>query len=153
MRDISLKVNNNSNLFLSLHLFNTIYYGKTRFFFFRSSISNSVNLSCVVQRVWILVSNICHGLLAGLALAHILFIITTKPVDWVEGSIKHYSSFAEVYSNTFYCLAIVCLVSIFDRYVKNEIWKYSVSTNGCNVHKSFLNAKLLFIYYNFFFNN
>lgn len=82
----------------------------------RSSVSASgVNISCIVQRAWILISNICHGLLAGLALAHVLFIMTTKPVDWVDGSIKHYASFAEIYTNTFYFLAIICMVSIFDR--------------------------------------
>lgn len=82
----------------------------------RSSVAASgVSISCIVQRAWILISNICHGLLAGLALAHILFVITTKPVDWVDGSIKHYASFAQVYTNTFYFLAIICMVSIFDR--------------------------------------
>lgn len=80
------------------------------------SIQNGVHLSCVIQRIWINITNICHGLLGGLALAHLLFIFTTKPYDWIEGSIKHYSSFAEIYANTFYCLAVICMVSIFDRY-------------------------------------
>ncbi|XP_053669714.1 uncharacterized protein LOC128720093 [Anopheles nili] len=79
------------------------------------TISTSVHLSCAVQRVWHLLSTICHGLLGGLAFAHLLLICTTKPYDWVDASIRHYSAFAEVYANTFYCLAIVCMVSIFDR--------------------------------------
>uniref|UniRef100_A0AAG5DNG5 Uncharacterized protein n=1 Tax=Anopheles atroparvus TaxID=41427 RepID=A0AAG5DNG5_ANOAO len=80
-----------------------------------STVSTSVHLSCAVQRVWHLLSTVCHGLLGGLAFAHLLLICTTKPYDWVDASIRHYSSFAEVYANTFYCLAIVCMVSIFDR--------------------------------------
>ncbi|XP_040169042.1 uncharacterized protein LOC120903587 [Anopheles arabiensis] len=79
------------------------------------TISTSVHLSCAVQRVWHLLSTVCHGLLGGLAFAHLLLICTTKPYDWVDASIHHYSAFAEVYANTFYCLAIVCMVSIFDR--------------------------------------
>ncbi|XP_055376876.1 myb-like protein D isoform X2 [Condylostylus longicornis] len=81
----------------------------------KHEINTSVNLSCALQRIWIMVSNICHGLLGGLALAHLLFIITNRPLDWVDGAIKHYSAFAEVYANTFFCLAIICMVSIFDR--------------------------------------
>ncbi|XP_035786679.1 uncharacterized protein LOC118463869 [Anopheles albimanus] len=80
-----------------------------------NTISTAVHLSCAVQRVWHLLSTICHGLLGGLAFGHLLLICTTKPYDWMEASIRHYSSFAEVYANTFYCLAIVCMVSIFDR--------------------------------------
>ncbi|XP_049296788.1 uncharacterized protein LOC125770828 [Anopheles funestus] len=79
------------------------------------TINTSVHLSCAVQRLWHLLSTVCHGLLGGLAFAHLLLICTTKPYDWVDASIRHYSAFAEVYANTFYCLAIVCMVSIFDR--------------------------------------
>lgn len=77
--------------------------------------NDAANMSCVVQRVWILLANICHGLLAGLALAHILFIVTTTPKDLLNSSMKQYLSSAEIYTNTFYCLAILCLVSILDR--------------------------------------
>ncbi|XP_058066532.1 uncharacterized protein LOC131216136 [Anopheles bellator] len=80
-----------------------------------NTISTSVHLSCAVQRTWHLLSTICHGLLGGLAFAHLLLISTTRPYDWVDASMRHYSAFAEVYANTFYCLAIVCMVSIFDR--------------------------------------
>ncbi|XP_058459662.1 uncharacterized protein LOC131435611 isoform X2 [Malaya genurostris] len=82
----------------------------------RYTISSAVQLSCAVQRAWLQISNVCHGLLGGLALAHLLLICTTRPYDWVEASIRHYSAFAEVYANAFYCLAIVCMVSIFDRF-------------------------------------
>lgn len=77
--------------------------------------NDAAGLSCLVQRVWILLSNICHGLLAGLALAHLLFIGTTTPKDLLSGSLKSYLSSTEIYTNTFYCLAILCLVSILDR--------------------------------------
>lgn len=79
--------------------------------------SDAVNMSCAFQRSWILLSNICHGLLAGLALAHILFVVTITPKDLLSGSFKPFTSTTEIYTNTFYCLAVLCLVSIFDRYV------------------------------------
>ncbi|XP_058828778.1 dual 3',5'-cyclic-AMP and -GMP phosphodiesterase 11 [Topomyia yanbarensis] len=93
------------------------------------TISTAVHLSCSVQRIWLHISNVCHGLLGGLALAHLLLICTTRPYDWVEASIRHYSAFAEVYANAFYCLAIVCMVSIFDRM---DISHFSFSSAGEN---------------------
>ncbi|XP_053690163.1 uncharacterized protein LOC128738796 [Sabethes cyaneus] len=93
------------------------------------TISTAVHLSCAVQRIWLHIASVCHGLLGGLALAHLLLICTTRPYDWVEASIRHYSAFAEVYANTFYCLAIVCMVSIFDRV---DIAHFSLSSGGDN---------------------
>ncbi|EDX11172.1 GD12225 [Drosophila simulans] len=49
-------------------------YGDTRCLldadFNRNGITSNIQLACVVQRIWLFISNICHGLLAGLALAH-----------------------------------------------------------------------------------
>lgn len=73
------------------------------------------SLSCDTQHTWTLFSNVCHGLLGGLALAHLLFILTTRPYEWVDLSVANYFAFAETYHNTFFCLAVVCMVSIFDR--------------------------------------
>lgn len=81
----------------------------------RHPISTSVRLASTLQRIWVMVSNICHGLLGGLALAHLLFVTTSRPLDWPDGAIQHYSSFASAYANTFYVLAIICMVSVFDR--------------------------------------
>lgn len=152
-----------------------ILIGRKLFMFFRNTITNNIQLACVVQRIWLLISNICHGLLAGLALAHLLFVLSSHPMDWAkvingmslagetmssapttspssastasgielptmassgdrgtgsDGSttsgsgpgssdamafIGDYAGFAEIYLNTFYCLAIICLVSVFDR--------------------------------------
>ncbi|XP_033160336.1 H2.0-like homeobox protein isoform X1 [Drosophila mauritiana] len=145
-------------------------YGDTRCLldadFNRSGITSNIQLACVVQRIWLLISNICHGLLAGLALAHLLFVLSSHPMDWAKvingmslagetvsstaqppaastpspmdldsgdrgtesgessspsaaasglALISDYAGFAEIYLNTFYCLAIICLVSVFDR--------------------------------------
>lgn len=105
-------------------------------------------------------------MLAGLALAHLLFVLSSHPMDWAKvingmslagetvsstaqppaastpsaididsgdrgtesgessspsaaasglALISDYAGFAEIYLNTFYCLAIICLVSVFDR--------------------------------------
>lgn len=86
------------------------------YFTIRSFVNNdAADLSCIVQRVWILLANISHGLLAGLAIAHILFIGTTTSEDYLSGCMKSYLSLTEIYTNTFYCLAILCLVSVWDR--------------------------------------
>ncbi|KAI8116507.1 hypothetical protein CVS40_11436 [Lucilia cuprina] len=45
-------------------------------------ITTNIQLACVTQRIWLLISNICHGLLAGLALAHLLFVLSTHPMEW-----------------------------------------------------------------------
>eukprot|EP00099_Drosophila_melanogaster_P021858 NP_649174.1 uncharacterized protein Dmel_CG14186 [Drosophila melanogaster] len=145
-------------------------YGDTRCLldadFNRNGITSNIQLACVVQRIWLLISNICHGLLAGLALAHLLFVLSSHPMDWAKvingmslagetvsstaqppaastpsaididsgdrgtesgessspsaaasglALISDYAGFAEIYLNTFYCLAIICLVSVFDR--------------------------------------
>ncbi|TMW45586.1 hypothetical protein DOY81_009334, partial [Sarcophaga bullata] len=116
-------------------------------------ITTNIQLACLTQRIWLLISNICHGLLAGLALAHLLFVLSTHPMEWskalsslagettsVEPTIAtptianentatddvtatvgpphvkaEYASFANYYINTFYCLAIICMVSVLDR--------------------------------------
>ncbi|XP_033160337.1 H2.0-like homeobox protein isoform X2 [Drosophila mauritiana] len=144
-------------------------YGDTRCLLdadFNRGITSNIQLACVVQRIWLLISNICHGLLAGLALAHLLFVLSSHPMDWAKvingmslagetvsstaqppaastpspmdldsgdrgtesgessspsaaasglALISDYAGFAEIYLNTFYCLAIICLVSVFDR--------------------------------------
>ncbi|XP_062535209.1 uncharacterized protein LOC134204405 [Armigeres subalbatus] len=106
------------------------------------TIRTAVHLSCAVQRVWLHIANVCHGLLGGLALAHLLLICTTRPYDWVEASIRHYSAFAEVYANTFYCLAIICMVSIFDRM---DISHFSLSSATDN-NISFRSVVIIMIY-------
>ncbi|KNC32755.1 hypothetical protein FF38_01490 [Lucilia cuprina] len=137
-------------------------YGDTRCLldgeYYRQEITTNIQLACVTQRIWLLISNICHGLLAGLALAHLLFVLSTHPMEWSKAlsslagettpleaipttvqstvaTIKadletdevltatagplviqtEYVSFANYYINTFYCLAIICMVSVLDR--------------------------------------
>lgn len=75
-----------------------------------------INLSCSLQRCWILVSNLAHGLLGGLALAHLLLVLTTNPLDWLtEATLQNGAQLAHAYASCYYCLSVVCLVSIFDR--------------------------------------
>lgn len=76
-----------------------------------------IDLSCSLQRSWILVSNLGHGLLGGLALAHLLLVLTANPFDWpMDGAAAQTGSkLAHAYASCFYCLAVMCLVSVFDR--------------------------------------
>lgn len=85
------------------------------FFCFNRNLNPKIEIACSFQRTWNHISNICHGLLGGLALAHLLFILTTKPYDWEKGTAQHYLAFSEVYANSFYCLVAVCMVSVLDR--------------------------------------
>ncbi|KAI9587523.1 uncharacterized protein LOC119645084 [Glossina fuscipes] len=134
-------------------------YGDTRCLldgeYCRHEAKTNIELACIAQRIWLLIANICHGLLAGLALAHLLFVLTSDPTDWskvlslagetfnerqkqeqpqqtsitIESSMNSnenlemaalavkadYATFANIYINTFYCLAIICMVSVLDR--------------------------------------
>lgn len=87
-------------------------------------VQNIIDMSCAVQRCWILLSNLCHGLLGGLAFAHLLLVLTTNPFDWLAADggadadgvrLRSGSSLAHAYASSFYALAVVCLVSVFDR--------------------------------------
>ncbi|EDV96618.1 GH16354 [Drosophila grimshawi] len=166
----------------------------------RNGISSNIQLACVVQRIWLLISNICHGLLAGLALAHLLFVLSSHPTDWAKvinsmslagetiaitttaatftqhtatqmpnladsgtgttttststttttsttssetlSLISDYAGFADMYLNTFYCLAIICLVSVFDRM---DICRWSFSNASELISFRWLIITMLYI--------
>ncbi|XP_059608888.1 transmembrane protein 237 [Phlebotomus argentipes] len=78
-------------------------------------LTNGLYLACALQHLWHLVSNICHGLLGGLAMGHLIFVFSTAPHDWSKASLSQYETFAEVFFSIFYFLAILCVVSVFDR--------------------------------------
>ncbi|GAB0099047.1 uncharacterized protein DMENIID0001_148680 [Sergentomyia squamirostris] len=78
-------------------------------------LTNSIYLACAVQHFWHLLSNICHGLLGGLALGHLMFVFTTTPHNWSRDLLAQYATFAEIFFSIFYLLAILCVVSVFDR--------------------------------------
>lgn len=48
-------------------------------------------------------------------MAHLLLIVTTFPQNWPLDCLKKYAVFAELFSNIFYFLAIICMVSVLDR--------------------------------------
>ncbi|XP_055691135.1 transmembrane protein 237 [Lutzomyia longipalpis] len=80
-----------------------------------TSLNNSLYLACALQYFWHLLSNICHGLLGGLAMGHLIFVFSTTPHSWNKDFLAQYALFAEVFYNVFYFLAILCVVSVFDR--------------------------------------
>ena len=69
-----------------------------------------------MQQVWTFFTNICHGLLGGLALTHLILIFTTKPQHW--DTVEHLYQFSHVYQNLFFILALICMISIMDRWVE-----------------------------------
>lgn len=72
-------------------------------------------LTFTIQRIWVTVSTICHGLLGGVSLAHLILICSTSPEEWPLELLKKYAAFAEIFGNTFYFLGIICMVSVLDR--------------------------------------
>lgn len=76
----------------------------------------------MVQHNWMHMSNVCHGLLGGLALAHLLLVLTTNPFDWfgvaavAEGARRDAcGALSHAYASSFFALAVLCLVSVLDR--------------------------------------
>lgn len=74
-------------------------------------------MATCIQRIWMTVSTISHGLLGGASITHLLLIWVSNPQDYSVEFLRVYASFAEVYGNTFYFLATICMVSVLDRYV------------------------------------
>lgn len=71
-----------------------------------------LDLAILLQRIWIPCTVLCHGLLAGLALTHI--IVTQS--NWMdEEFINEYKKYSEAYSSLFFFLCVICCVSVFDR--------------------------------------
>lgn len=68
---------------------------------------------------WNVKSHSCFNYLLFVALAHLIFILSTKPEDWSGSEISqsHYELHAKIYTNVFFFLAVICFVSIMDRWV------------------------------------
>lgn len=96
---------------------------------FDLSTATALDVAIAVQRTWIPLTDFCHGLLAGIALMQVIL------VDRLFGSspeetllfISFYSNFSLIFTTTFFLLASVCLVSIFDRLdLARGDWPYLV---------------------------
>lgn len=90
----------------------------------RKCVQSVIETSFQLQKTWIQFADLCHGFLGGLALAHLLLTMTTKPSDWLtttSGAVEQsaqpekLSLLGETYMNTMYFLTVVSLVSIVDR--------------------------------------
>lgn len=96
---------------------------------FGLSSASSLDIAVSIQKSWIQLADFSHGLLAGLALMQIIV------VDRLFGSsseellqfISLYSTFSLIFSTTFFLLASICLVSVFDRFdLARGEWPYLV---------------------------
>lgn len=52
------------------------------FVFFRRETNGNIDILCQLQRIWMVLAMICHGLLAGLALTHLLFVMSINISGW-----------------------------------------------------------------------
>lgn len=77
-----------------------------------------LNFALTVQSFWKCISMLCHGLLAGLAMGHMLYVsMVQQDVKDREASIYDYSAgFTTAYTWIFYLLCAICIVSIFEKY-------------------------------------
>lgn len=93
---------------------------------------NKNHLVGCIERAWISISYICHGLLGGASVTHLMLILTTNPGEWPLELLKKYATFAEGFGNTFYFMAVICMVSVLDRWVVEEViaFYYSFTTKA-----------------------
>lgn len=84
--------------------------------FRRLSEYKPIELASRVQRYWLPFTNLCHGLLGGLGLAHLVYLRSNyySPADEY---LVHYSAFSDIYVCLFYFLCVICLISVYDRWV------------------------------------
>lgn len=66
------------------------------------------------QQYWMRISNLCHGLLSGLALGHWLYLIANQH-EQNEEFLTHYARYSDIYVGLFYTLCVFCIVSVFDK--------------------------------------
>lgn len=71
-----------------------------------------IELAMYLQKIWLPFTVLCHGLLAGLSLAH---CIVTHSSVMSDEFVKQYQMYAEPYSTAFSFLCIICVISVFDR--------------------------------------
>ncbi|XP_034238031.1 uncharacterized protein LOC117643306 [Thrips palmi] len=79
--------------------------------------ASSLDVAIAVQKVWIPLTDFCHGLLAGVALMQAIIVdrlIGFSPEETAH-FVSFYSNFSLIFTTIFLLLASVCLVSIFDR--------------------------------------
>ena len=77
----------------------------------------AVDLALQTQRVFAPLGRLCFGLLAGMAAAHLMFVVALtredrRPLDFVA----HYSPLALPFRAVFFTLSAVCCVAALDRY-------------------------------------
>lgn len=75
-----------------------------------------LDIAIFLQRIWMPFSTFCHGLLAGVALMNLMMLYVFKPIDH-EDFIMACIELSEYYKTLFFILCIICIVSVFDRYV------------------------------------
>ncbi|XP_060532414.1 uncharacterized protein LOC132705668 [Cylas formicarius] len=80
----------------------------------RFSSQYPIQIATKHQRRWTRVSNLCHGLLGGLALGHCLYI-TCNFSKQDRSFLLHYAYYSDIYVALFFALCVFCLVSVFDR--------------------------------------
>ncbi|KAJ4431571.1 hypothetical protein ANN_20170 [Periplaneta americana] len=80
------------------------------------SVGSPLELAILIQKCCRPLYTLCHGLLGGMALLHIIVVYGagnafSKDINFVE----MYTSYARVYQTLFHILAILCFISIMDR--------------------------------------
>ncbi|XP_026275507.1 uncharacterized protein LOC113204521 [Frankliniella occidentalis] len=96
---------------------------------FDLSTATALDVAIAVQKLWLPLADFCHGLLAGLALMQTIVVdrLLGSSQEEVVHFVSFYSNFSLIFTTTFFLLASVCLVSIFDRLdLARGDWPYLV---------------------------
>ncbi|XP_051165823.1 uncharacterized protein LOC127284441 [Leptopilina boulardi] len=78
------------------------------------SYSHPIRIAILVQKVWKCTGFICQGLLAGMAFMH--FILIQTYFNDSHEFLHSYSYLAEIYTNIFSFLLVMCLIATFDKF-------------------------------------
>jgi hypothetical protein len=82
-----------------------------------SAVSTPLELAILVQKWCRPFYTLCHGLLGGMALLHIIMVYCPAESPSQESNFVHmYAHYARVYQTLFHILCIFCCISVLDRY-------------------------------------
>lgn len=83
---------------------------------YSKTIASPLELAILIQKCCRPVYTLCHGLLGGMALLHIILVYGTGDYYYDEKNfVLMYTSYSRVYQSLFHILSILCFISIMDR--------------------------------------
>ncbi|KAJ9589015.1 hypothetical protein L9F63_017710 [Diploptera punctata] len=83
---------------------------------FTKSITSPLELAILIQKCCRPIYTLCHGLLGGMALLHIILVYGAgEYFNEEKNFVNMYTSYSRVYQSMFHILSILCFISVMDR--------------------------------------